>query len=1844
MKMKRILGLDLGTNSIGWALIEIDHKNGTVKIIGLGSRILPMDAGEINDFEGKGKIKSAAAQRTEKRGPKRLNERFLLRRDRLHLVLNLLGALPDHYNLDIDFTNNKGEKCGQFKPYKEPKLAYLPKQKGQKAEFLFKESYQEMLDELGLENKKGKRIPYDWTLYYLRQKALEKEISIEELAWVLLSYNQKRGYEKTEVEDKSTKENEVVEKLDLMVKEVLPMSDEKGKYYKIHLDGNDDFVYKEYSKCQMTFEGDLKEVEKKSKIDIEGNIEKYKTMFTIFDIYSLEIKKINYKKELDNNLHKYTLTYQNGWQETKQHKEYTFKYKNASDKSFDYIVETLYDYKGEIKLQKGKDRTLKEPNLSDSSNDWTLLKKKTEKDALCFNIEKKYSNDDGSAKKYISPKIYNTLKENAKTGNRTKIIGGMFQVVDRDFYREELKQIVSTQKEFHKNLVDSELFKQCVKRLYPKNESHRKTLLANKSAIQHLLVEDILLYQRPLKSKKSEISNCKYEIKYWKKVNDKKTKRPVETIDKETEEITTKKQAVFHKVVSASHPYFQEFRIWDKLHNLKLIQLEKKDESTNEIKTNVDITKEVFKSKKDYQKLFDLLNNRKHLSQEDFLKYCKKEYKIPYDKKKGNYVWNFPEKEEIKGNETRVSFVTRFKRCGLTDTKFLTQKNERDLWHYLYSVSYKERTANNNKSATTFFNGFLDKNTPEEVKEKIIKDFVNYPKFDSKYCAYSEKALKKLIPLIEKGETNMRDSWNTKELYKEWHISFEKRKEEILKRLKKIDFNQEKINYSEAVDTNATIPFPKGLFNAFKKFEKVEDFTNIDLTKASYLVYGRHSELAQAMYWKSPKEITDKLHQELKQHSLNNPVAEKVILEMMQIVAEIWKYYGKKKEGSDEYEELFHKIHLEVGRELKKTAKEKEAYSKRMKDNNARNKRIRQILEEFLKNTTYNAEPKNNGHFERLKIIEEGAEHSKNTDKNFFDNKIIKAKKITKKNIEDILKKPKISKQDFEKYKLWAEQGYKSPYTNRTIKFTDLFNGNKYNIDHVFPQVSVTNNSLSNKVVCETEVNNLKSDQTGREFVNDPREREIYCSSYKSKVKIVDDDTYVKIVRSQFSGNKKNILLSKDIPKGFTSSQLNNARHISRKAMELLSHIVREKGEMEFRSKNVLPVTGRITSELKKVWKLNEVWTELLAPRFKRMNKLTGLKLFGDYQTSKSGHKYFDCKPDEFIREKDKSYDIKRIDHKHHALDALIVALCTEEHLNYINNINANTSSENFGKQKQIEKYRQTLKRKIMYSVSNKEKPKNNDWHYIRPGGIRQKDAKNSREDSVLVKQYSYGDKKYGSNWKKMVLEALQDTIVTFKQNLRVINKTINKYSVYIKDKNGNYTGKKNRIVQKGESAGNKTNWAIRRSLSKETYYGRVNLKLKKKKKLYSLINTIYTDISVIVDKELKDKIKKLRKDNDLKTFKKEVKKRFKNKYIDCYYFTEKIASREFLSTKFNSEEISKITDTGIQKILYNHLKQFDTVEIPFDKGIKYFDSLLEVDEFEGIVNDSETNFKANDDLIDFLEKNQYKYNKTDYSKLNVFINKVSGRDFRNEEDFKDKIKEHPEIAFTPETIEDMNESDNLKRLNKGKRHTPIRKVRVSEGLGKQRALNGKNKESVKSKQYVVNDAGSNLYIGFYERTYRDENGKEKRERQFKNIGLIDLIEILKQGKGKRANPLPDKVYDKKKNEYDLIFTLSPLDLVFVPVEEEIENPSLVDFNNLSKEQLSRIYKHVNHSGKIANFIPHSVSRPIWDSNCNEILIKDEFGLGSPQTKNQNMIDGKTQIKKICWKLKTDRLGNISKV
>lgn len=140
--MKKILGLDLGTNSVGWAVINSvindEGKEQLVNISSCGSRIIPMDAATLGDFD-KGNSKSPVAERTRLRGVRRLLERSLLRRERLHRVLSVMEFLPEHYASQLD-------RYGKFLPEREPKLAWYQDETG-KYKFLFQDSFNEMLED-----------------------------------------------------------------------------------------------------------------------------------------------------------------------------------------------------------------------------------------------------------------------------------------------------------------------------------------------------------------------------------------------------------------------------------------------------------------------------------------------------------------------------------------------------------------------------------------------------------------------------------------------------------------------------------------------------------------------------------------------------------------------------------------------------------------------------------------------------------------------------------------------------------------------------------------------------------------------------------------------------------------------------------------------------------------------------------------------------------------------------------------------------------------------------------------------------------------------------------------------------------------------------------------------------------------------------------------------------------------------------------------------------------------------------------------------------------------------------------------------------------------------------------------------------------------------------------------------------------------------------------------------------------------------------------------------------------------------------------------------------------------
>ena len=138
---------------------------------------------------------------------------------------------------------------------------------------------------------------------------------------------------------------------------------------------------------------------------------------------------------------------------------------------------------------------------------------------------------------------------------------------------------------------------------------------------------------------------------------------------------------------------------------------------------------------------------------------------------------------------------------------------------------------------------------------------------------------------------------------------------------------------------------------------------------------------------------------------------------------------------------------------------------------------------------------------------------------------------------------------------------------------------------------------------------------------------------------------------------------------------------------------------------------------------------------------------------------------------------------------------------------------------------------------------------------------------------------------------------------------------------------KKKLVKQEG------VNWAIRKSMHKDTVFGEVNLR---KIKTVSL-NEAIKNPSRIVEKEFKFKLQFLLKEGyDAKRIKKyfednkEVWQDINLSKIAIYYFTKEtkdrfFATRKTLDTSFNKKKIEEsVTDTGIQKILLRHLELKD--------------------------------------------------------------------------------------------------------------------------------------------------------------------------------------------------------------------------------------------------------------------------------------------------------------------------------
>ena len=253
-------------------------------------------------------------------------------------------------------------------------------------------------------------------------------------------------------------------------------------------------------------------------------------------------------------------------------------------------------------------------------------------------------------------------------------------------------------------------------------------------------------------------------------------------------------------------------------------------------------------------------------------------------------------------------------------------------------------------------------------------------------------------------------------------------------------------------------------------------------TEAGY----RHSQRSLTKDEIENKEYKDRLDI-LPKNSLRNPVVEKILNQMINVINGVIDTYGKPDE-----------IRIELARELKKNAAERQKAIDAINKPTKENKEIEEILKRDF-----------------------GMAH--------------------------------VSRNSIIRYKLYMElkdNGFKTLYSNTYIPREDLFS-KRFDIEHIIPQSRLFDDSFANKTLESKDINITKGDMTAIDFIADKYGQE-GVERYKSTVDMlfgkgaISKTKYHNLLRTQ-----------NDIPENFIQRDLRDTQYISRKALEILGDIVK---------------------------------------------------------------------------------------------------------------------------------------------------------------------------------------------------------------------------------------------------------------------------------------------------------------------------------------------------------------------------------------------------------------------------------------------------------------------------------------------------------------------------------------------------------------------------------------------------------------------------------------------------------------------------------------------------------------
>lgn len=361
------------------------------------------------------------------------------------------------------------------------------------------------------------------------------------------------------------------------------------------------------------------------------------------------------------------------------------------------------------------------------------------------------------------------------------------------------------------------------------------------------------------------------------------------------------------------------------------------------------------------------------------------------------------------------------------------------------------------------------------------------------------------------------------------------------------------------------------------------------------------------------------------------------------------------------------------------------------------------------------------------------------------------------------------TKSRIQKYRLWEESDNSCIYCGKHVDVVQFLRGEEIEVEHIIPKSILFDDSLSNKVCACRSCNQEKGNRFAMEYIQAKGWEEKYTGRLNA---------LFESKKISYSKRQRLLMLPKDLPEDFIERHLRLSQYISREAQGILRKGIRLVSASE----------GGVTAKLRQLWGYDNILRDLNLERYRSMGETEVVIV-----EHRDGQR-----TDERI--KDWS---KRKDHRHHAVDALIVACTRQSYIQRLNRVNA-------------EEDRQEMDAFIK-EQQQEQKPS--------------KKEKLSLLEHWLIRQPHFTTKE--------VMKHVEEILISFRPGKRTVTRGRNVYK-----RSGKTDVQRDVLIPRG-------------ALSEETIYGVIQAGGKDEVVCkYALRGLKVKDVDYIVDKALQEKVR----------------------------------------------------------------------------------------------------------------------------------------------------------------------------------------------------------------------------------------------------------------------------------------------------------------------------------------------------------------------------------------------------